>query len=65
MESYWGQWKIIEYLLINDYITTNIATDLLELRSKSWVRSILNKMVEEGILAMEGTNKNRKYKINK
>lgn len=51
--------------MINEYITTNIATDMLGLKSKSWVRSILNKMVEEDVLTIEGANRNRRYKLNK
>ena len=54
--------KVLEYLKINEYITTNIAKDILNLKSKSWTRDILNRMVEENILISEG--KNRKYKLN-
>lgn len=54
---------ILNFLSINDYITTNIAIDLLNLKSKSWVRSILNQMVKDGLLMVEGNNRNRKYKL--
>lgn len=57
--------KIIKYLEANDYITTNIATEILELKSKSWARDILSKMVKEDILLAEGANKNRIYKLTK
>ena len=57
--------KIIGYLKVNDYITTNIAIDILELKSKSWARDILNKMVKDNILIAEGANRNRKYRLNK
>lgn len=57
--------KIIEYLKINDFITTTIAVEILELKSKSWVRECLNQMVKENILIAEGSNKNRKYRLNK
>ena len=50
---------------MNDYITTNTATEILKLKSKSWVREILNKMVKDKILISEGANKNRIYKLNK
>jgi len=59
-----GKNIIIEYLQKNDYITTNIARDILEIKSKSWARDILNKMVKENILISEGANRNRKYRIN-
>lgn len=54
---------IIEYLRINEYITTNIASEILQLKSKSWTRSILNTMVRDGVLVSEGANRNRKYKL--
>ena len=57
--------KIIEYLKENEYITTNIAIDILELKSKSWTRDILNKMSKDNILIAEGANRNRKYRLNK
>ena len=56
---------IIKYLNINEYITTTIALEILNLKSKSWVRDILNNMVKDGTLLAEGANKNRKYKLNK
>lgn len=54
---------ILNFLSINDYITTNIAIDLLNLKSKSWVGSILNQMVKDDLLMVEGNNRNRKYKL--
>lgn len=56
--------KILKYLLINDFITTNIALDILELKSKSWVRDILKNMERKGKIKAEGQNKNRRYKLN-
>lgn len=57
--------KILEYLKVNDYITTKIALEILDLKSKSWVRELLNKMVKDNILIAEGANRNRRYKLNK
>lgn len=39
--------------------------DILELKSKSWTRDILSKMVKDNILISEGANRNRKYRLNK
>ena len=55
---------IIEYVKENNCITTKIATEILKLKSKSWVREVLKKMVDEEILISEGANRNRQYKLN-
>jgi len=52
-------------LKTNKYITTSIAIELLELKSKSWIREILNRMTKEGLLIAKGANKNRRYQLKK
>ena len=56
--------KIINYLQQNEYITTAIASQLINL-SAPRTRVILTKMVKNGLLLPEGANKNKKYKLNK
>lgn len=52
--------KVLKYLQINEYITTSIASDILNLSSQ---RAILSKMAKDNIIILEGKNKNRKYKL--
>ena len=56
--------KILEYLKQNEYITTNIASELLEL-SQQRARAILSKMAKDNFIIAKGANRNRKYIINK
>jgi ATP-dependent DNA helicase RecG len=56
--------KIFEYLKQNEYITTNIASELLEL-SQQRARAILSKMAKDSLIIAKGANRNRKYIINK
>lgn len=56
--------KILEYLKQNEYITTKIASELLEL-SQQRARAILSKMAKDNFIIAKGANKNRKYIINK
>lgn len=55
--------KILNYLQQNEYITTIIASELLEL-SVQRTRAILGKMAKEEMIIAEGANKNRKYRLN-
>lgn len=57
--------KLVSYLTANDFITTNIAIEILGLKSKSWTRELLNRMVKDNILIAEGGNRNRRYRLNK
>lgn len=56
--------KILEYLKQNEYITTNIASELLDL-SQPRARAILSKMAKDNFIIAKGANRNRKYIINK
>lgn len=55
--------KILNYLKQNEFITTAIANELLNLSSQR-TRAILSKMAKEEIIIAEGANRNRKYKLN-
>lgn len=52
--------KILEYLRKNEYITTNIASELLEL-SQQRARAILSEMSKNNFIVAKGANRNRKY----
>ncbi|MCF0125990.1 MAG: hypothetical protein HUJ68_09625 [Clostridia bacterium] len=52
----------MEYLKHNEYITTNIASELLEL-SQQRTRAILTKMSKANLIVANGANRNRKYKL--
>ncbi len=55
--------KILSYLYKNEYITTAIASQLIGL-SASRTRAILGSMADNKIIIPDGSNKNRRYKIN-
>lgn len=54
--------KILDYLKQHEYITINIASNLLGLSAQR-ARAILGKMSKDKLIIAEGTNKNRKYKL--
>ena len=54
--------KILNYLQHNEYITTTIASKLLDLSSQR-SRAILSKMAKEEMIIAEGANRNRKYRL--
>lgn len=56
--------KILEYLKQNEYITTKIASELLNL-SPQRVRVILSRMSKDNFIIAKGANRNRKYIANK
>lgn len=54
--------KILDYLNQNQYITTSIASNLLEL-SPQRARAILSKMVKNELIVVDGSYRNRTYKL--
>lgn len=54
--------KILDYLNQNQYITTSIASNLLELSSQR-ARAILSKMVKDELIVADGSYRNREYKL--
>lgn len=56
--------KILDYLRKNEFITTAIASNLLDL-SAPRSRAILSQMAKKGLILSKGANKNKRYKLNK
>lgn len=54
--------KILDYLNQNQCITTSIASNLLEL-SPQRARAILSKMVKDELIVVDGSYRNRTYKL--
>ena len=54
--------KVRKYLRTHDIITRQDTEELLEVK-KTYARKFLSKMVSTGILVVEGTTRDRRYRL--